>query len=274
MEQDDGLPGVTSAGVRALVRRPSPQLADGLLTHLRRQPVDVDLAMQQWHGYVEALRGHGWQIIEVPPAEACPDSAFIEDTMVAFGDLMVLSLPGAPSRQPETTAVRAMLTHLGYDPVSIEPPGTLDGGDVLKVDSTVYVGLGGRTNPAGIAQLAAHLNTAGAIVVSVPCTKVLHLKSAVTALPDGTIVGWPDAVDDPSVFPSFLATPEESGAHVVLLGDDRLLIAADCPKSAEMYRALGYQPVEVDISEFQKLEGCVTCLSVRLRGRSQSSVEQ
>ena len=260
--------------MRALVRRPSPRLADGLLTHLQRQPVDVELAVQQWHGYVCALRGHGWQIIEVPPAEACPDSAFIEDTMVAFGELTVVSLPGAPSRQPETTAVRATLTDLGYEPATIEPPGTLDGGDVLKVGSTVYVGLGGRTNAAGIAQLAAHLDTAGAIVVSVPCTKVLHLKSAVTALPDGTIVGWPDAVDDPSVFPSFLATPEESGAHVVLLGDDRLLIAADCPKSAEMYRALGYQPVEVDISEFQKLEGCVTCLSVRLRGRIEPSVEQ
>ena len=124
---------------------------------------------------------------------------------------------------------------------AIEPPGTLDGGDVLKVGDTVYVGLGGRTNAAGIAQLAAHLATARRTVVSVPCTKVLHLKSAVTALPDGTIVGWPDAVDDPSIFPRFLATPEESGAHVVLLGDDRLLMAADCPKSAELYRSLGYR---------------------------------
>lgn len=260
--------------MRALVRRPSSRLADGLLTHLERRPVDVELAVRQWNGYVDALRTHGWQIIEVPPADACPDSVFIEDTMVAFGDRMVVSLPGAPSRQPETTAVRETLTELGYDPATIEPPGTLDGGDVLKVGDTVYVGLGGRTNASGIAQLAAHLQATGAIVVSVPCTKVLHLKSAVTALPDGTIVGWPDAVDDPSVFPSFLAAPEESGAHVVLLGDDRLLMAADCPKSAWMYRALGYRPVEVDISEFQKLEGCVTCLSVRLRGPIDPSVEQ
>ena len=102
-------------------------------------------------------------------------------------------------------------------------------------------------------------------MVPVTVTKVLHLKSAVTALPDGTIVGWPDAVDDPAIFPKFLATPEESGAHVVLLGEDRLLMAADCPMSAAMYRAMGYLPVEVDISEYQRLEGCVTCLSVRLR---------
>ena len=157
------------------------------------------------------------------------------------------------------------LVDLGYEIATIEPPGTLDGGDVLKVGATVYVGLGGRTNAAGIAQLATHLEPRGATVVSVPCTKVLHLKSAVTALPDGTIVGWPDAVDDPTVFPRFLPTPEESGAHVVLLDDDRLLIAGDCPKSAELYRSMGYNPVEVDITEFQKLEGCVTCLSVRLR---------
>ncbi len=220
---------------------------------------------RQWAGYVDALRSNGWEITEVAPADDCPDAAFIEDTMVAFGDLMVISFPGAPSRQPETAAVAVALADLGYEPVRIEPPGTLDGGDVLKVGKTVYVGLGGRTNAAGITQLADHLGTAGAAVVAVPCTKVLHLKSAVTALPDGTIVGWPPAVDDTSIFPTFLATPEESGAHVVLLGDDRLLMAADCPESAEMYRALGYHTVTVDIGEFQKLEGCVTCLSVRLR---------
>jgi dimethylargininase len=251
--------------VRALVRRPGPRLAEGLLTHLQRQPVDVARAGRQWTSYVDALRLHGWEVIEVPPADECADAAFIEDTMVAYADLVVVSLPGAPSRRPETAAVADLLVSLGYEPLTIEPPGTLDGGDVLKVGSTVYVGLGGRTNAAGIAQLTAHLGTRGATVVSVPCTKVLHLKSAVTALPDGTIVGWLDAVDDPSVFPRFIAMPEESGAHVVQLGGDHLLMAADCPESAAVYRGLGYHPLEVDIGEFQKLEGCVTCLSVRLR---------
>jgi dimethylargininase len=95
---------------------------------------------------------------------------------------------------------------------------------------------------------------------------VLHLKSAVTALPDGTIVGYPPLVENASMFPRFLAVPEESGAHVVLLGEDRVLMAADAPRSAELFAGLGLTPVEVDVSEFQKLEGCVTCLSVRLRG--------
>jgi dimethylargininase len=229
--------------VRALVRRPSPRLPEGLLTHFERTPVDVDLARRQWDGYVAALDRHGWEIIEVPPADDCPDSVFIEDTIVMFGDLAVISLPGAPSRQPETAAVDAAIARLGYQTARIAPPGTLDGGDVLKVGTTVYVGLGGRTNAAGIAQLAAHLEPRGATVVTVPVTKVLHLKSAVTALPDGTIIGFPPAVDDPEMFPKFLATPEESGAHVVLIADDRLLMAADAPLSAAMFRAMGYDPV-------------------------------
>ncbi len=251
--------------MRALVRRPGPRLPEGLLTHFRRSYVDVDVATQQWRGYVDALERHGWEIIEVPPADDCADAVFIEDTIVMFDDLAVISLPGAPTRQPETIAVAETIARLGIQSARIEYPGTLDGGDVLKVGSTVYVGLGGRTNPDGIAQLAAHLRPKGATVVTVPVTKVLHLKSAITALPDGTIVGWPDAVDEDAMFPKFLATPEESGAHVVLLDNDHVLMAADCPRSAELYRSMGYQPVEVDIGEFQKLEGCVTCLSVRIR---------
>jgi dimethylargininase len=94
---------------------------------------------------------------------------------------------------------------------------------------------------------------------------VLHLKSAVTALPDGTVIGYEPLVDDAAVFDAFRPVPEEAGAHVVLLDDDRLLMAASAPKSAELFAGMGYRPVVVDISEFEKLEGCVTCLSVRLR---------
>jgi len=158
---------------------------------------------------------------------------------------------------------------LGYPVAEIAAPGTLDGGDVLKVGDTVYVGHGGRSNSDGIAQLGAILEPLGATLVTIPVRKVLHLKSAVTALPDGSIVGFPPLVDDLELFPNFRGVPEESGAHVVLLGDGKLLMAADCPASAELFTDLGYTPVPVDISEFQKLEGCVTCLSVRLRGLSQ-----
>lgn len=249
----------------ALVRPPSPRLAEGLLTHLDRVPVDVPLALRQWEGYVAALHAHGWATHEVPAAPNCPDSAFVEDTMVVFRDTAVLARPGADERKPEVPAAAAAVAALGYRCVAVEAPGTLDGGDVLKVGSTIYVGLGGRTNAAGIAQVAAAFEPLGATVVTVPITKVLHLKSAVTALPDGTIIGWEPAVDDPAVFPTFLAMPEEGGAHVVLLDERTLLLSAGCPRSAALLRGRGYEVVEVDISEYVKLEGCVTCLSVRLR---------
>lgn len=249
-----------------MVRRPSPRLAEGLLTHIERSPVDATTALKQWEGYVRALVDAGWAVTEVEPAPDCPDSGFVEDTVVVYGDLAVISRPGAIERRPETAGTEEALAGLGYRIVHIEAPGILDGGDVLKHGGTVYVGQGGRTNPEGIRQLRGHLAPLGATVVAVPLTKVLHLKSAVTALPDGTVIGYQPVVDDPSVYQEFLAVPEEPGAHVVLLGDDRLLMSTRAPKTAELLAGMGYQPIMVDIGEFEKLEGCVTCLSVRLRG--------
>jgi dimethylargininase len=252
----------------ALIRRPSARLADGLVTHIERSAhVDVELALRQWDGYVAALRDAGWTAHEVPPAPDCPDSAFVEDTMVVYGDLAVISRPGAEERWTEIPGAADTVCELGYRMARIEAPGTLDGGDVLKYGDTVWVGRGGRTNDEGIAQLASHLEPLGARVVTVPLTKVLHLKSAVTALPDGTVIGYEPVVDDPDVWRGhFLPVPEEPGAHVVLLGDDVLLMSSAAPQSAKLFEERGYRVVTVDISEFEKLEGCVTCLSVRLRG--------
>jgi len=250
---------------RALVRRPGPRLADGLVTHIERQWVDLDLACRQWQAYVQALGDNGWSVIEVPPADDCPDAVFVEDTMVVYRNGAVIARPGADSRKPETEKAESTIAGLGFSINRIRDPGTLDGGDVLKVGDTIYVGRGGRTNGTGIAQLREILAPLGARVVAVPMSRVLHLKSAVTALPDGTVIGYPRLVDDPLIFDRFMPVPEESGAHVVLLDHGRVLMAADCPDSAELVSELGYQPVLVDISEFQKLEGCVTCLSVRLR---------
>ncbi|QYG93503.1 N(G),N(G)-dimethylarginine dimethylaminohydrolase [Iamia sp. SCSIO 61187] len=251
--------------MRALVRPPVPRLAEGLVTHIDRVEVDVDLAVRQWHGYRAAMEAFGWDLVEVPPAPECPDSVFVEDAVVMFRNVAVVTRPGASSRRPETAAVAEVLEGMGASMNRIVAPGLLDGGDVLKVGDTVFVGRGGRTNHEGVRQLRWILEPLGATVVAVPLTKVLHLKSAVTALPDGTVIGYLPLVDDPLLFPRFLGVPEESGAHVVLLGEGRLLMAADAPRSAELFTDLGYHPVPVDISEYQKLEGCVTCLSVRLR---------
>jgi dimethylargininase len=250
---------------RALVRCPSPDLADGLLTHLDRRPVDADLARRQWEGYVAALDAEGWEIVEVPPADDCPDSAFVEDTAVTYAHLAVIARPGAHERRPETVGTEETLRGLGYRVARIEEPGTLDGGDVLQHDGQVWVGLSGRTNKEGLEQLSALLEPLGATVRGVVVQRVLHLKSAVTALPDGTIIGHEALVEDPRVWPRFLPVPEGAGAHIVLLGGDAVLMSAGAPRSRVMFEERGLRVVTVDISEFEKLEGCVTCLSVLLR---------
>ncbi len=252
----------------ALIRPPSPRIAEGIVTHIERTPVDHELATKQWSGYAEAMENAGWKLVQVPAADDCPDGVFIEDTMVVYKNVAVISRPGADSRKPEVVGAEDTVEALGLSINRIRMPGTLDGGDVLKVGSTIYVGRGGRTNPEGVRQLRNILEPLGATVVAVPIRKVLHLKSAVTALPDGTVIGFPPLVDDSRVFPRFFEVPEESGAHVVDLGGGRILMAADCPRSAELFADLGYEPVIVDIGEFEKLEGCVTCLSVRVRSLS------
>src|SRR5690349_95936 len=111
------------AADQALVRRPSPRLAEGLVTHLARTPVDPELAVRQWRGYVDALTAAGWDCVEVPPADECPDGVFVEDTMVVFRDLAVIARPGAAVRRPEIDAARETVAAHGYRTVSIEPPG-------------------------------------------------------------------------------------------------------------------------------------------------------
>ncbi len=251
---------------RALVRPTSSRLAEGEVTHIdRSEHVDLELARRQWSDYVAALAAHGFEPVEVPQADELPDSVFVEDAVVVFGDLAVITRPGTPTRADETAAVAPVVAELGLETARIEAPGTLDGGDVLKVGTTVYVGRGGRTNAAGIGQLRAILAPRGWTVVAVPMTKALHLKTAVTALPDGTVIGFAPLVDEPRLFPRFLPIPEPEGAAVVVLSPTRVLMSSSAPRTAALIRDLGYEVVEVDVTEFEKLEGCVTCLSVRVR---------
>jgi len=249
-----------------MVRPPSSRLAEGIVTHISRTTVDVELARTQHAAYASALAGSGWQVEQVPVAEDCPDSVFVEDAVVVCDDLAVLTRPGAPPRRPEVDGVARAVASLGLRTARIEAPGTLDGGDVLQAGTAVYVGRGGRTNGEGIRQLRALLAPLGRTVVGVPLGAVLHLKSAVTALPDGTFLLLPDLVPA-GLFPAVRPVTEESGCHVVPLGGDRVLIAASAPRTAESLADLGFTPVVVDISEYEKLEGCVTCLSVLLPAR-------
>lgn len=248
-----------------MVRCPSPHLASGELTHLTRVPVDTALAAEQWEQYLEAFRSRGWTIVEVDRADDHPDGVFIEDALVAFGDLVVICRAGARSRRGEADTARSAVSELGIRIAEIAGPGTLDGGDVLKLRRTVYVGASSRTNAAGIAQLRELLEPLGRSVVEVPVTEVLHLKSGLTALPDGTVIGFESLVDDPGLFADFLPAPEAHGSAVVVMDPTTVIMSADAPRTSALLCERGLTVVTTPVTEFEKLEGCVTCLSVRLR---------
>ena len=251
---------------RALVRRPGPRLTAGLVTHIERAAVDPELALRQWHAYVAAFEANGWPAIEVEPADDCPDAPFVEDTMVVFDDVAVIARPGAVERQPETVGATHAARGLGLEVLPIVEPGTLDGGDVLKLGRTWFVGVGGRTNADGARQLAESVMTRGITVTAVPISGVLHLKTAITALPDGTLLANFAAIGRKDLLPPLTPAPDDGPWRMILLGEQKILLSSSAPRTADLLMSKGYTPVVVDISEFEKLESSVTCLSVRLRG--------
>ncbi|MBS1691485.1 MAG: N(G),N(G)-dimethylarginine dimethylaminohydrolase [Actinobacteria bacterium] len=249
----------------ALVRPPSSRLAEGQLTFQEREPVDADRARAQWDDYVAALRTSGFECVELAPAQDHPDGVFVEDTVVIVGGTAILTRPGTPSRAGEVASMKDALAALGIPIREIAAPGHLDGGDVLKIGDTIYVGRSSRTDDAGIDQFTAFADELGFAVVRIPVTRALHLKTTLSALPDGTIIGYAPLVDDPSMFAEFLPIPEPQGSAVLVLGDDAVLISGSAPGTAEVLRRRGLHVVTTSITEFEKVEGGVTCLSVRIR---------
>ena len=249
----------------ALIRRPSPHLDEGIVSHIEREPVDVARAVEQWEGYVAALQTSGWHTVEVPPADDCPDQRFCrrhDGRVRRDGGHFATGYadPRSPKPSPQSRrCLRSATTCIASPHPALSTAAT---------SSRLGTSCMSRAEDARTARASDSCGRCSrrlACVSSRAADEGLHLKSAVTALPDGTIIGWPPALDDPGFFPHFMPMPEESGAHVVLLGGDSVLMADNAPRSADLLSDLGYTPVRVDISEFEKLEGCVTCLSVRLR---------
>lgn len=257
---------VARAVPTALVRAPAPALEQAELTFLDRSPVDVAAAQVQHRAYVALLERLGRRVVHVEAAPEHPDGAFVEDAVVVVGDLAVLTRPGAASRRGEVASVERAVVALGLRTARVEGPGTLDGGDVLQVGRTVFVGLGGRTDTVGAEQLRAHLAPLGRRVVTVPVTGCLHLKTGATALPDGTVLAvrhWLDTTVMAAEGLQVIEAPEPAGADVLLV-DETVVLSAAAPRTAELVRRRGFAVEPVELSELEKLEAGPTCLSVLL----------
>lgn len=250
----------------ALTRAVSPTLADCELTHLDRTLIDVARAQAQHDAYEAALRALGCDVQRVAPAPEQPDAVFIEDTAVVLDEVAVITRPGADSRRGEVDAVaEALALHRPLH--RIAAPGTIDGGDVLVVGSTIYVGRTLRTNDEGIAQLRGAVAPHGYHVVAVEVTGCLHLKSAATALDHDTVLCNAQWVDPAAFAPkatALVADDEPNAANVVRVGE-RLLAAEAYPRTNAMLRDRGYAVTTVPADELAKAEGAVTCCSLLLR---------
>lgn len=235
------------------------------LTHLAREPIDLVAARRQHETYEQRLTDAGCTVVRLLADDDMPDSVFIEDIAVVFDELAVITRPGAESRRRETPAVAEALGQYRLL-VHIEPPGTVDGGDVLLAGRRVFVGESRRTNAAGISQMAKYLAPHGYTVHLVPVTGCLHLKSAVTVVSDDTLLvnrEWVPADRFRPLTVLDVHPAEPYGANALRVGGG--VIYPDAfPRTAARLQAQGIEVVAVDVSELAKAEGAVTCCSLIL----------
>jgi dimethylargininase len=254
--------------LHALCRAVSPAIADCELSFIGREPINVALVHLQHMEYVACLGKLGATVIELPAEPALPDSVFVEDTVLLFDELAVLTRPGAVSRRAEVDAITPAVQAVRKQVERISAPGTIDGGDVLRIGRRVFVGLSQRSNQAAIDQLADILKPFGYSVTAVPMQDCLHLKSAVTALSDDTVLINPDWVDA-AYFKEYqqirVDEHEPHAANVVRIGS-AILMPSAFPKTLALIATAGYAVTAVDVSELQKAEGAVTCCSVLFTG--------
>jgi dimethylargininase len=234
---------------------------------LRTGPVAPDpaRAREQHAAYCVALAEHGVGLIMLPSEEEAPDACFVEDTAVILGDDMVLTRPGAPERRAEVETIGRALASRGRLHPMVEPA-RLDGGDVMRVGMRLFVGMTGRSDRAGLEQLAGVAAALGFTVHAVPLAAGLHLKSAATVVDETTVVVY--AADlDPSAFVAagleVLITDEPAAGNVLALGG-RVLVSAAAPRFAAQLAARGLEVTALELSEFHRADGALTCLSLRL----------
>jgi dimethylargininase len=253
----------------ALTREPSPKLSEGEVTYIDRLPVDFELAKQQHRDYCAALAKCGAQVITLPTLVDYPDSVFVEDTMVVVDEVAVLCHAGAESRRDEIDYIRSEIAK--FRPlIELAAPATMEGGDVFRVGKTIYVGRSTRTNDAGIEGLRAALTPYGYEVIAVNVHGALHLKTAATPLNDTTLVINPEWVDLAPLkhFDLICVPPTEAWSGNILKVGESVIIQSNAPQTAAMIAERGIHTEPVDISEFGKVEGSLTCMSVVFEAKS------
>jgi dimethylargininase len=246
----------------ALVREVPDTYGDCIRPPGSRDPIDMDLADAQHGAYCDVLRGLGLDLFMIEADERYPDCCFVEDTAIIAGGLAIIARIGAESRSGEEAAVREHLTGR-MEVRELENPARIDGGDVLVMGRKVYIGLGGRTNRSALDQVRDVLEPRGCEVIPVPLSGVLHLKSACTCLGNGQILmlsGFPARY----LFEEYRAIEvpgEEAYAANCLPVKGRVLISAGYPRTKDLIEAAGFETIELEMSEFRKGQGSLTCLS-------------
>ncbi|HTK85551.1 MAG TPA: arginine deiminase family protein [Patescibacteria group bacterium] len=254
-----------SAGrvITALVREPGPNFADGITTAALGKP-DFKKAVEQHRKYCSTLQNWGVTITILPADPAFPDGCFVEDTAIVTENVTVITNPGAAARQGEQKRIAEILDRDGAAKY-IRPPGTLDGGDVMEVEGRFYIGLSDRTNEDGARQLAAILEPAGytAEIITLD-SPVLHLKTGITYAGRNTVIGIENYLRHPAFarHEKITIPDNEAGAANCLHVNGNLLISAGFPATESLLRAAGFRPQTTPSSEFAKMDGALTCLSL------------
>jgi dimethylargininase len=250
----------------AITRKVSPAIIRCELTHLQRQSIELPTAIAQHAAYEQALCELGVQVLSLPAEPDLPDSVFVEDAALVLDEIAILTRPGADSRKPEVESIARAL-HPYRQMVSIQPPGSLDGGDIMQAGKMIYVGISTRSNKAAIQQMQVHLKYFGYKVRGVKVTGCLHLKSAVTQAAEDCLLINPAWVD-PVQFDAFRLIeidPGEAYAANALRIGDTVLYQPGFPHTGRKLEAAGLQLKWVDASELGKAEGALTCCSLVFR---------
>jgi len=252
----------------AIVRPPSTTFANGITAANLGAP-DLALALEQHEGYVQALQRAGARPIRLEPDPAYPDSTFVEDTAFLGDSFVILTRPGAPTRRGEVPSVRHALEPFAARIHTIESPGTLDGGDVLETFDRILIGLSGRTNEEGARQLAGFLEVEGIVSTSVDIRGIpglLHLKAGISFLGNDRVFAIRELHHAVRALGyEIVPVPEgEDYAANSLDVNGNLLIPAGFPRSKDLLGDLGHTIVELEMSEFRKMDGGLSCLSLRI----------